>query len=275
MGKQRNWIVDDETIKDAETPSRFSGAYEVIIKEAVTDLYPGGAEWVKLRISIPSKPNDEGLPKEYNIERQTITSGDAKGNAPTFYMGIFQSPFKLLNVSNKVGKAPALVWDKEEKSFVSEKVDQYVELLEKKVGAVVRMKMEYPQKLIDGYTKEELPRGSYKQYPYAVYIPVYLTDEGSESKLYSRFSVERFYSIAPGTYGKTATEMMEGKPATDIAKNVKYIEGQDITPIPMTDSQMNDYILKQLQKSLKKIGEDYDQNLWEDYGTGSDEDVPF
>jgi hypothetical protein len=276
--QQRGWVIDDETIKDAETPTRFSGAYEVKILEAVTGFYLSGAEYVKLRVEIPENKDENGKPKQYPMEKQVITAGDTKGNAPTFYMGIFQSAFKILGVSNKVGKAEALVWDRDERAFVPDKVDQYVELLGKKIGAVIKMTREFPIVTIDGYTKDILHVEDIKECPYAVRIPAYRNATGESNRTYARFSIERFFSVNKenGTYGKTATEIMEGKPAKDIAKLCEYLKQQDTEADIMDDTQMNEYILAQLKKILNKNNEEFDEIAWVTYGSAvEDSDVPF
>jgi len=263
--KQRNWNMDNDLIKNAENPKKFTDAYEIEIKECITDFYKSGAEFIKLRVIIPSKVDSEGNPKEYNMERQVITAGDSKGNAPTRYMGIFQSLFKLTNSKTKIGKANAIVWDNDEKAFVVKKVDQYIDLIGKRVGAFIKMTQEYPFKTINGYTKEEIVGQDSYSHPYAVRIPSYTDISGKPKETFPRFNIERFYSLAAENYGKTASEIMEGKPAKTISKLYELSAKQDNEPIILDDDKMNEYILALLKRKLEKINEEFDADSWIPY----------
>lgn len=275
--KKRGWVIDEETIQEAESSNNFNGCYEVVIKEAITDFYPSGAEYIQLKVEIPARTDYEGNPKQYRMERQVITAGDAKGNAPTFYMGIFQSAFKILGVTNKVAKAEAVVWDSDEKAFIPSKVDQYVELLDKKIGAIIKMKQEFPTKVINGYTKEALDFSDLKDNPYAVRIPDYYNESGELNNTFPRFTIERFYSLSEQNYGKTASEIISGKPATIVKKRCEELKSKNSESKIMDDIEMNQYILTQLQKRLKKFGEEFDEKAWIPYGSASSEetDIPF
>jgi len=273
------YTVDKEAAVQSEQITQMSGPYVVRVVEAVTGVSNSGARYVDLKIEIPKRTDNEGNPKQYNIKRMYVTAGEQKNYEKTYKGNQFDSLLLLLDAKPTIKKRKALVW--EDRSQIEKAVDQFTEILNKPIGAVVHMTYEWRRKKINGYTKEELlPEDS----PQAtdVWVDNYDLEPVMNFEILSWFMHDGDYK------GYTYSEIVKAeagetvKPANlkrAINKIKKWeFDADGVVLDKLTDEKMYDHITKELKRNLERAGLEFEKEKLCPYnGTSlvASEDVPF
>jgi len=262
----------------ADKGNGLTGPFECEIVEFVIDSTPSGAQYVSLKVTIPGRTNDEGLPIKYNLgsdidgKRIYILSGNAKGNKPLRSKNILDAIFELTDSTPETGMADVDVWDFDNDCWITEQKRQFINVLGKKIGVVIEQGYEYKQMLINGYSKEVITRNpelTFEEdlyYKEALIDPEYLFIQNKDSKYKSVFTFKRWYNLDTG---QTLSELKEDKEPTRIAKLITKLKEADSTP--MTDKELDIFVVAAMKK---KLGSKYDDEKMDNFSSETDK-VPF
>lgn len=248
----RELTVDrSKAVQDDKLLSRgFNGAHYVGFTEFVTTLDSQNKEYLDIRVK------DVETGKEYSLQRQYLdTNPNKEGTSnETYRRKIFRSLVALLGVSKlEVALRPAKVWNSETKEFEMKPVEQYVNLIGKKVGAVLIHKEEYQNKFINLYTGETVePTEALKRNPEYGYVP------DLDKPRVSIFDVLMFFDWNT-KLSLSELEAGEKKPSA-VLKKIKQAENT-------ANDELNIHSYEQkrldtLKKRLSSAGQKFDESRY-------------
>jgi len=277
--KNNVYVLDKEAAIQSEQVTQMSGPYIVRVVEAVTGESASGARFVDLKIEILKRTDNEGNPKQYNIKRMYITAGKQKDYRKTFKGNQFDSLFLLLDTKPTIKKRKAMVW--EDRNQIEKAVDQFTEILNKPIGAVVQMTYEWRRMRIDGYTKETL-------LPEDAVQATHVWIDNYESEPVINFDITCFFMHDGDYKGYTYSEIVKAenggsvKPA-NLKRAISRIKAYEfdsngvVLPL-LSNEKVYDYITKELKRNLERAGLVFDKEKLQPYrGTSlvDSGDVPF
>lgn len=245
--------ITDDMIEDFETTSSLSGAHKIKIVNAVVGVTDSGSKWVDFTVNIEGRTNDEGEPTEYNIDRMYLTSGTAKGGNPTPWGKIVKAGLKILKAKMRLAMKPAVVWDSDDQAFVEKKVSQFVDLLNKEVGAIIEFKQEYKRQ---PYDAQEGAFIGYEEYdgdnPYHIWM------YNPETDAQPHFHLRHFFDLETK---KTWTELNNDKSAKTVKKEHARLKERDPAPREYDNEQMYKYIEGAVKKRCKALKTEFDESV--------------
>ena len=254
--------MNEEVALSAYSAGTFSGNYmaEIIDAIVVKGKNDSVAEAVQLNLKLDGRPSD----KVYKLE--PIYYCDSVGK-PTDDNGKVLSLMYLVGATNKTAKVEVLTWDFDVAGFVKTPVDQFVELIGKKIGVTVLLSHQFKKQAVNGYTgkpysKEEINKVD----PEKVFIENYnvFNDDGS-IKTGMKMRAKYFFNEFPGADGQmhkmTYQEMKTGAAGSDGKYLVELQEEKgfsDFTPEVKSPKVTEGIRREALKKNLKKLGIPFD-----------------
>jgi hypothetical protein len=256
-----------ESARQAEAPSAgVSGKYEVEIVQASLYESKNGSVFLTLGFKMPNG-------KIYRQDPKHIMGADGKEG---YYVPRLRTLFGVTGASDKIGTTTIKSGDFVDGTFVEkdDEVPSYVDLIGKKLGAVLRFYQKYPDSMgINGYTghripvKAEDPEGyeSMKAEATTIWMPNY------ESEPKPVFEFGHFFDWSTGkTYAELLDDNLEEPVEADEA--LEKIMKKDYKPVVLEGKEWDKLRINRLKRSLKKAGLAYDDDLFEPSATDTDDE---
>jgi hypothetical protein len=233
-----------------------SGKYQMEIVQASLDQSKNGSVFLTLAFKMPNG-------KVYRQDAKHIMGADGKDG---FYVPRLRAIFGITGAADTIGTTTIKGGDFIDGSWVERDIEvpSYVDLLGKKIGAVLHFYQKYPESLgINGYTGRPIPTKSEDEEGYniakneasTIWMPNYDKDPQPV------FDFISFYD--PATE-KTFAEMLDD----NLEKPVAVEEALEKTlkkshkAVVLEGKDWDALRIKRLKASLKKVGQQFDKNLF-------------
>lgn len=253
-------MTKEENVQSAaksEAPGTgVSGKYQMEIVQASLDQSKNGSVFLTLAFKMPNG-------KVYRQDAKHIMGADGKDG---FYVPRLRAIFGITGAADTIGTTTIKGGDFIDGSWVERDIEvpSYVDLLGKKIGAVLHFYQKYPESLgINGYTGRPIPTKSEDEEGYniakneasTIWMPNYEKDPQPV------FDFISFYD--PATE-KTFAEMLDD----NLEKPVAVEEALEKTlkkshkAVVLEGKDWDALRIKRLKASLKKVGQQFDKNLF-------------
>lgn len=246
-----------ESAKKAEgSTGGVSGKYEIEVVQASLSQSKNGSTFLTLAFKMPNG-------KVYRQKDMHIAHPDGREG---FFVPRLRTLFGVSGASDTVGTATIKEGDFIDGNYIEREVEvpSYVDLLGKKVGAVLRFYQEYPESYgINGYTghripsKAENPAGyeMARQDPTTIWMPNY------EKETQPVFEFMSFYDVATEkTYAEMLDDNLE-KPVA-LAQAVEKVMARDHRAVVLQGKKWDELRVKKLKYNLKRANMEYDKSMF-------------
>lgn len=253
----------------ADAPSTgVSGKYEVEIVQASIDEAKNGSVFVTLGFKMPNG-------KTYKQDAKQIMKADGE---PGFYYPKLANLFCMTQAKDTIGSQTIKSGEFVEGNYIETEISvpAYVDLLGKKIGAVLHFYQKYPDSLgINGYTNRPIPSRQSDPAGYdeakgqatTIWMPNY------EKEPQPVFDFVKFFDIASG---KTYTEMQDDNldVPKEVDETVKKILEKNHKAVKHDAKGWDEHRVRLLKKSLKKANLNYNASQFIKSSAGFDANEP-
>jgi len=248
MNKKEN----QESAVSSEVHSGVSGKYKVEIIQASLEEAKNGSVFITLAFKMPNG-------KTYRQDPKQIAKDDG---ADGYYAGRLRAIFGLTNARDLVGTTTVKSGDFVDGEWKEKDIEvlSYVDLIGKKLGAVLFFYQKYPESLgINGYTGRPIPRRDEdeKAYEEAKRLATTIWMPNYEKQAQPVFDFTTFFDLATEkTYSELRDDNLDK--GTKVSKALEEVEKKSSKPVTLLTEDWDKLRVKKLKANLKKINEKYD-----------------
>jgi hypothetical protein len=260
-------MTNPENIKsaaEADSPSSVSGKYVVKIVQASLEQAKNGSIFVTLAFEMPNGK----VYRQDAMQFRTAPTAENPNGMDGFYAAKMRTIFGVTRAKDTIGTSTIMSGEFVDNSWVQREVEvpSYVDLIGKKIGAVLYFYQKYPDSFgINGYTGRPIPSRQSDPYAYEQMkneaTTIWMPNYDKEPK--PVFDFKLFYNPENE---RTFSEMTDDNIVEPIAvaDELSKVMKKDRFAVKLLDpKKWDEKRIELLKKNLKKINQQFDRNLFE------------